>query len=227
MKWIINFLTSSLGKKLIMSLTGLFLISFLLVHLIGNLQLLAGDDGESFNVYAKFMTTNPVIKGTSYGLYLFILLHIIQGFVIWYTNKSAKGSRYAVPSRNTSWASSNMATLGTIITVFLLIHLYQFWFKMKLGTIPMVTYDGVEMNNLYATVSEAYTNIFFVIFYVVSMIVIGLHLSHGFQSSFQSLGLNHKKYTPIIKGVGTIYSVLIPLGFAIIPIWMYMVHLKG
>jgi len=227
MKWIINFLTSSLGKKIIMSLTGLFLITFLFVHLIGNLQLLAGDDGVSFNVYAKFMTSNPLIKFTSYGLYFFILLHIVQGFVIWFSNKNAKGSRYAVAPKNTSWASSNMAILGTIITVFLLIHMYQFWFKMKLGFIPPVTIDGVEMSNLYATVAEAYQNIFFVIFYVASMVVIGLHLSHGFQSAFQSLGLNHKKYTPIIKGIGTAYSILVPLGFAIIPIWMYMVHLRG
>ncbi len=224
MKWIINFLTSSLGQKLIMSLTGLFLITFLLVHLIGNLQLLANDGGESFNVYAKFMTSNPLIKFTSYGLYSFILLHIVQGFVVAWNNRQSKGSRYAVAAKNTNWAASNMAILGTLILVFLLIHLYQFWFKMKLGWIAPVTIDGVEMSNLYATVSEAYRNIGFVIFYVISMIVVGLHLSHGFQSAFQSLGLNHKKYTPIIKGVGTAYSILIPLGFAIIPIWMYFVR---
>jgi succinate dehydrogenase / fumarate reductase cytochrome b subunit len=222
--WILNFLTSSLGKKLIMSLTGLFLIVFLLVHLIGNLQLLFGDNGEAFNVYAKFMTTNPLIKTTSYGLYFFILLHIVQGIVIWLSNKGAKQSRYAVAPKNTSWASSNMATLGIIITVFLAIHLWQFWFKMKIGWIPPVTIGGEEYTNLYAVVHEAYQNIFFVIFYVVSMVVIGLHLSHGFQSAFQSLGLNHKKYTPIIKGLGTAYSILIPLGFAIIPVWMYMMH---
>ena len=207
-----------------MSLTGLFLIVFLLVHLIGNLQLLFGDNGEAFNVYAKFMTTNPLIKTTSYGLYSFIALHIVQGILIWLSNKSAKQSRYAVKPKNTSWASSNMATLGIIITVFLAIHLWQFWFKMKIGVIPPVEIGGEEYTNLYAVVNEAYQNIFFVIFYVVSMVVIGLHLSHGFQSAFQSLGLNHKKYTPIIKGLGTAYSILIPLGFAIIPVWMYMMH---
>ncbi len=227
MKWIINFLTSSLGQKIIMSLTGLFLISFLLVHLVGNLQLLFNDGGEAFNVYAKFMTTNPVIKFTSYGLYTGILLHAIQGIVIWRVNVSKKGSRYAVAAKNTSWAARKMGALGTIILVFILIHMYQYWFKMKLGLVDHIMIDGVEVKNLYALVYATYTNIFYVIFYVVSMIVIGLHLSHGFQSSFQSLGLNHKKYTPLIKILGTAYSVLVPLGFAVIPIVMYLKYLKG
>ena len=227
MKWIINFLTSTLGQKIIMSLTGLFLITFLPVHLAGNLLLLLDDGGEAFNVYAKFMTSNPLIKITSYGLYAFILLHSVQGILIWRVNKSKKGSQYAVKAKNTNWAASNMGILGTIILVFILIHMYQFWFKMKIGVIDPITIDGVEMSNLYATVYEAYTNIFFVIFYVVSMIVIGLHLSHGFQSAFQSLGLNHKKYTPLIKLLGTAYSILVPLGFAVIPIVMYLKYIKG
>jgi len=94
---------------------------------------------------------------------------------------------------------------------------------MKMTSIPeLVTYDGVEVKNLYTLVAATFSNIPFVIFYVVSMIVIGLHLSHGFQSAFQTLGLNHKKYTPIINGLGTAYSILIPLGFAIIPIVFYL-----
>ncbi len=220
--WVLNFLTSSLGKKLIMSLTGLFLIVFLLVHLVGNLQLLISDGGVTFNIYAHFMVTNPVIKTLSYGLYTFILLHIVQGIVIWLSNKGAKQSKYAVPSKNTSWASKNMANLGIIITVFLFIHLWQFWLKNKLGVIPPVIIEGQEYKDFYVIVNNAYQNIFYVVFYVLSMVVIGLHLSHGFQSAFQTLGLNHKKYTPIIKGLGTGYSILVPLLFAIIPIWLYM-----
>jgi len=210
-----------------MSLTGLFLITFLPVHLVGNLQLLFNDGGEAFNVYAKFMTSNPLIKFTSYGLYFFILLHAIQGIIVWQINKGKKGTRYAVEAKSSTWASRKMGILGTIILVFILIHMYQFWFKMKIGTIPPITIDGVEMSNLYTTVYEAYTNIFFVIFYVVSMIVIGLHLSHGFQSAFQTLGLNHKKYTPLIKLLGTVYSIVVPLGFAIIPVIMYLKYIKG
>ena len=222
--WILNFLTSSLGKKLIMSLTGLFLIVFLLVHLAGNLQLLMSDDGVAFNVYAHFMTSNPFIKFTSYGLYTFIAIHIVQGIVIWITNKGAKQSKYAVSAKNMSWAAKNMANLGIMFTVFLVIHLWQFWLKNKMGTIPMITIEGEQYQDFYLIVNEAYQNIFFVVFYVVGMIIIGLHLSHGFQSAFQTLGLNHKKYTPIIKGLGTAYSIFIPLGFAIIPVWMYMMN---
>lgn len=223
MKWIINLFTSSIGKKLVMSLTGIFLITFLVVHLLGNLQLLSDDGGQSFNLYAKFMTSNPLIKTVSYGLYLFILIHTIQGIIIYSQNRSAKESRYAVnTNKNASWASKNMGPLGIIILIFLIIHLAQFWFKMKMGTLEMAEYQGHDpVNNLYAPVYEAFKNIFFVIFYLICMGLMALHLNHGFQSAFQTLGLNHKKYTPIIQGIGTIYSVLVPLGFAIIPVWFY------
>lgn len=209
-----------------MSLTGLFLIVFLAVHLVGNLQLLADDGGESFNIYAKFMTSNPLIKTTSYSLYAFILLHAIQGILLWRKNRAARGNqKYAVHKvRGTATnakLASRMGWIGVIILVFLIIHLYQFWFKMKIGAIPTVEYDGVAVSNLYGTVEAAYSNIGFVIFYVVSMYVVGAHLWHGFQSAFQTLGMNHQKFGPLIKLVGKIYSVLIPAGFALIPIWFY------
>ena len=222
MKWIINLFTSSIGQKLVMSLTGIFLITFLPVHLLGNLQLLADDGGESFNVYAKFMTGNPVIKALSWGLYLFILLHIVQGFALWYQNRNSRESRYAVKATvNSSWASRNMGPLGMILLIFLIIHLVQFWFKMHFGTMEVVDIDGAQVKDLYASVFATFKNIWFVIFYVVCMIAIGFHLSHGFQSAFQSLGLNHKKYTPLIKGLGLAYSILIPLGYAYIPLKFY------
>ncbi len=227
MSWFTNFLTSSIGQKVVMSLTGLFLIVFLIVHLTGNLQLLAGDGGKAFNIYAEFMTTNPLIKTTSYLLYAGILLHAIQGWALWRQNRKARGPhRYAVKvnrvAGTNSFAASNMAWLGTIIFVFIVVHMYQFWLQMKLGDVQMVTYDGKEVANLYALVSATYENLGFVIFYVVSMIVIAYHLLHGFQSAFQTLGLNHRKYTPFIKGVGKVYAILVPLGFAIIPIIMYL-----
>lgn len=228
MSWFTNFLTSSIGRKVVMSLTGLFLISFLIVHLIGNLQLLAPDEGESFNIYAYFMTHNPVIKTVSYLLYAFILIHAVQGWILWRKNRKARGSqRYAVKVTRAvgtnSFAASNMGWLGTIIFIFILVHMYQFWLQMKMGNLPMATYDGQEVKDLYAIVSEAFANIGYVIFYVVSMVVIAYHLLHGFQSSFQTLGLNHKKYTPFIKAVGIVYSILVPLGFAVIPLYMYFV----
>lgn len=224
MSWITNFLTSSLGRKVIMSLTGLFLIQFLLIHLIGNLQLLAGDEGQQFNVYAKFMTSNPIIKTVSIVLYASIILHIVQGIAIWIKNRNARQSRYAVNKHpDTDFSSRNMAWLGMIIMVFLILHLWQFWFQMKFGVLDSMDYgDGSgPVKNLYYPVAYAFKQWWYVLIYVVSMIVIGLHLKHGFQSSFQTLGLNHKKYTPIIKTLGLIYSVLVPLGFAIIPIYFY------
>lgn len=224
MKWLINFLTSSIGRKLVMSLTGLFLITFLFVHLIGNVQLLFGDDGVAFNTYAKFMTGNPLIKTVSLGLYFFIFLHAVQGILIWLQNKSAKGSKYAVSGKNTSFASRNMGPLGMIILIFLVIHMYQFWLKMKMGSLTPITIDGTEMQNLYVQVVYVFSNEIFVIFYVLCMVAIAFHLAHGFQSAFQSLGLNHKKYTPFIKFLGLAYSILVPLGFALIPIVMYMKH---
>lgn len=227
MSWFSQFLTSSLGRKLVMSLTGLFLILFLVVHLAGNLQLLAGDGGKAFNLYTKFMTTNPLIKTVSYLLYLSILVHAIQGVLLWLKNRAARGNnKYAVKVTRTvatsSFASRNMAGLGIVIFIFILIHMYQFWLQMKLGNIGYVTYDGVEYKDLYTPVAVAYSDLTFVILYVVSMIVIAYHLRHGFWSAFQTLGLDHRKYTPVIKFVGAAYSILIPLGFAIIPVVMYI-----
>lgn len=225
MNWITNFLTSSIGRKLIMSLTGLFLISFLVVHLAGNLQLLQSDGGEAFNIYAYFMTTNPLIKFLSIGLYSGIVLHAFVGFALWSKNKKAKGSKYAVStSANGSFASKNMALLGTIVLVFLCIHMGDFWWKMKFGEVPMTSYESIDyqVKDLYAKVSETFSNPLFIVVYVLGMIGLGFHLWHGFASAFQTLGLNHKKYTPIISGVGKIFSVVIAIAYAIIPIFFYL-----
>ncbi len=227
MNWFSSFITSSIGQKIIMSLTGLFLIIFLVVHLAGNFQLLSDDMGESFNVYAHFMTTNPLIKTVSYGLYFFILLHAVQGILLAYKNRKARGgARYAVvSSKNTSFASRNMALLGTLIFVFICIHMGDFWYQMKFtNNLPLKEYASIDVpvKDLYAKVSVTFDQLWFVVLYVVSMIVLALHLIHGFQSAFQTLGINHKKYTPIIKFLGVVYSVLVPIGFAIIPVYFYL-----
>jgi len=227
MNWFTKFLTSSIGRKLSMSLTGLFLIVFLLVHLIGNFQLLIPDGGEAFNVYAKFMTTNPIIQFTSYGLYAFILLHAVQGWLLWANNRKARGGQgYAVQATRATGTNAGIAkrmgALGTIVFIFLVIHMWQFWFRMKFGDLPMLNYDGESVKDLYSPVKAAFTNIGFVLFYVVAMFFIGLHLKHGFQSAFQTLGLNHQKYTPFIKLLGNAYAILIPLGFALIPIVFFV-----
>lgn len=226
MNWITQFLTSSIGKKLVMSLTGLFLILFLVIHLTGNLQLLYRDNGEAFNLYAKFMTTNPLISTISWGLYAFILLHAVQGWLLAYKNRLARGTvRYAVTTtKNVGFASGNMALLGSLIFVFLVIHMGDFWYAMKFTErLPYITYEGQTegVKDLYSKVMVTFRQPWFVVGYVVAMIVLALHLLHGFQSAFQSLGLNHKKYTPVIKFLGVVYSIVIPAAFAAIPLIMY------
>ena len=204
-----------------MSLTGLFLVLFLVVHLAGNLQLLFDDGGKSFNIYAYNMTHNPIIFIISVGNYFFILLHAFQGILIALANRKAKGQKYAVSTNeNASWASKNMALLGTLIFAFLCIHMGDFWYKMKMDQLNMIPYDdlGYDVKNLYAQVTYSFSKWWLVLIYLIGLIVLAFHLKHGFQSAFQTLGLNHKKYTPFIKSFGNLYALLIPLGFAIIPI---------
>ncbi|MEL6390826.1 MAG: succinate dehydrogenase cytochrome b subunit [Bacteroidota bacterium] len=225
MNWLISFLTSSIGRKLIMSLTGLFLILFLVMHLLGNLQLLQNDGGKAFNVYADFMGHNPLVQTISIGNFFFIILHTIQGILLAIKNKKAKGGKYAVrPKDKTTWASRNMALLGTLILAFLLMHLGHFWVQFKTGAshIETVTYDAGPIKDAYSSVVQVLTNPVWVVAYIIGLVVLAFHLSHGFASAFQTLGINHKKYSPLIKGLGLAYSILIPLGFAIIPIYLFL-----
>lgn len=224
MSWFSDAFTSSIGRKVLMALTGLFLITFLTVHLAGNLQLLADDQGKSFNIYSYFMAHNGFIQLVSKGNFFFILLHVFVAVTLYSKNKKARPVSYKVSagSSNSSWASRSMTLLGVLTLIFLLVHLRGFWYILKFGSVPSVTYDGVEMHNSYLVVQDAYTNIYYVGFYVLAMIALGFHLLHGFSSAFQTLGLNHTKYTPLIKWMGRIYAVMVPGLFAIIPIIMYL-----
>lgn len=224
MSWVTKTLNSTLGKKLLMALTGLFLILFLVVHLAGNLQLLLPDEGESFNIYAENMANNPIIRIVSIGNFAFILIHVIWSVLLTRANKSARPVAYAVSksSSNSTWASRNMGILGTVILIFIIIHLRGFWYEFKFGEIPTAVYDGTTYKNVFAIVAEAYSNVVYVIVYVVAMGFLGFHLSHGFASAFQTLGLNHVKYSPLIKKVGLGFSIIIPALFALIPIVMYI-----
>ncbi len=207
-----------------MALTGLFLVSFLIVHMSGNLQLLYNDGGKAFNIYAKFMTTFPLVKIISYVLYASILFHAIDGFYLAYKNRQARSVAYAqtAGSKNSTWYSRSMALLGSLIFFFLVIHLYKFWYQMHWGDIATVMYDGEEYKDLYALVYTAYKNPVWVAFYTLAMIPLAYHLLHGFQSGFQTLGLNHSSYTPVIKMLGIIISVVIPIGFALIPVVFFL-----
>lgn len=223
MNWFLKLLSSSIGRKLLMALTGLFLILFLVIHLIGNLQLLKDDGGEAFNVYAQFMTTNPLIITISYVNYTCILIHVIWAIILTSRNRKARGSQgYAVVDNSSPWTSRNMGILGTFIFIFLVIHLRGFWYEMHWGGIPTANYNGVEVKNLYATVDAAYSQAWYVGIYLFSMLILAFHLWHGFASSFQTLGLNHKKYNPVIAFVGKAFAIIVPALFALIPIWMFL-----
>ena len=205
-----------------MALTGLFLVLFLVVHLIGNLQLLHADEGRAFNVYAHFMTSNPLIITISVLNFTFIFIHILWAAILTRRNRAARGGvGYAVNRNSSTLTSRNMGILGTLILIFLVIHLKGFWWQTHFGNIPVVDYDGTEAKNLFAVVNEAYSQVWYVVVYVVSMAIVGFHLYHGFGSAFQTLGLNHVKYNPAIRFVGVAFSLVVPLLFALIPILMY------
>ena len=171
-----------------MSLTGLFLSTFLIVHMAGNLQLFKGDGGRAFNEYTYFMTHNPVIMTVSYLLYTSILVHALMAFVLTRHNQASRPVKYAYskPEANSDWSSRNMGILGTILLLFIIIHMRTFWYEMHFGSVPMAEYDGKQYKNLYAVVQVAFGEWWYVLLYVVCMGALGYHLAHGFQSGFQS-----------------------------------------
>ena len=216
---------SSLVKKYWMAITGLFLCLFLVGHLLGNLQLLLPADAasDSFNLYARFMTTNPIVKILSYLTYFGILFHAIDGILLTIQNKKARPVSYAYnkPSANSNWASRNMGLLGTILLLFLIIHMRSFWYEMHFGSVPTISIGGEEVKDLYAITTDAFEQLWYVLLYVVCMIAIAFHLTHGFSSAFQTLGANHPKYKQLVKNIGFAFGIIIPLAFAIIPLSLY------
>lgn len=274
-------LNSSIVKKVWMALTGLFLCTFLIGHLAGNMQLIlkSGEEGRrAFNEYAYFMGHNPFIKVLSYVTYFSIIFHAIQGFYLTYQNKKARpqGYAYSKPGSNSSLPSRYMAVLGTLILVFIVTHMANFWWKAKIKEdIPLHTYtvsvpspmgaaqkqevyythnmqiipksDDVVVKNkteLYMAtinvkVAEGYKDLHtvvmdffnpkkndmalaYMLLYVFSMGALAFHLWHGFASGFQSLGLNHKRYTPLIHSAGKLFAVIVPGLFALITVLIYL-----
>lgn len=210
-----------------MSLTGLFLCLFLVIHLIGNTQLFINDGGMAFNTYAYAMAHNPLIQISSWITKVAILLHAFQGLLLWSKNRKAKGAKYATGNgKSSSWASRNMALLGTALLVFIIVHLANFWVKAKFfpdGLDAFTLEDGTETENLYALAVQTFENPLIVLLYVVGMVALAYHMYHGFQSAFQSVGINHKKYTPTIKMIGiAVFAILIPLLFAAMPVFFFL-----
>ena len=227
-------LKSSLAKKYWMAFTGLFLCTFLVGHLLGNLQLLSSAEGarDQFNEYALFMSTNPVVRILSYITFASILFHAIDGVILTIRNRKARPQGYVEyrPSTNSTWSSRNMGILGTVILAFIAIHLVNFWAEMKFGGLDDTVYttaNGAEVKDLYTltimTFQDPEFGLLWAVIYLISMIAIAFHLYHGFGSGFQSLGVNHPQYNSFIRKLGVAFAILIPLAFAVIPFYIYFV----
>lgn len=223
-----KFLTASIGRKFVMSITGLFLLVFVGVHLGINLLLIFDDSGDLFNQGAHFMSTNPLIKVMEPILGLGFVIHIIWSFFLEYQNWMARPVKYAKKNMSgaSTWASRNMLVLGALVLVFLIIHIINFFVKMKFTGDPLlteVTVNGVHMHNAYALVAGAFkASVALGIFYILGGILLGFHLSHGFWSAFQTLGLNNKHWLNRWKVIGTIYAIFIALGYAVIPLYFML-----
>ncbi|MBX3256226.1 MAG: succinate dehydrogenase cytochrome b subunit [Chitinophagaceae bacterium] len=221
--------TSSVGKKFIMALTGVSLIAFLIVHVGLNACIWANDNGEMFNKAAHFMGSTVVIRIAEVGLFVGIILHIIQGIVLELDNRSKRSIGYQVPlgNRGSKWYSRSMGLLGTLILLFLIMHIYHFWTPSRLGGIadiqplPPVNYDGKEYHNLYAEMITVFQSLFVVILYVLGCISLAYHLLHGFNSAFRTLGLHNQRYVRIVKATGVAFSIIVPFTFAMMPISMH------
>ncbi|WP_310393979.1 succinate dehydrogenase cytochrome b subunit [Hymenobacter sp.] len=227
MSWITKTLTSSIGRKIIMSVTGLFLCTFLVVHLVGNLQLFKHDQGAAFNTYSHFMGTNPIIRTIEWGLVLGFGFHIYEAFALSRRNKTARGQGYVTnhSEQNSEWTSRNMGILGTIILIFLLVHLYNFFWRARFGGLDKIGGENLEtrdLDNLYLAVVSSFHIWWYVLLYVAAQISLGYHLWHGFRSGFQTLGLNHRKYTPVIKWAGYAFAVVVSAGFASMPLYFFL-----
>jgi succinate dehydrogenase / fumarate reductase cytochrome b subunit len=217
MGWVTRAISSSLGKKYIMALSGLFLVIYLVIHLFGNTFLYAGKD--AFNLYVETLTESslkPVIRVIEVVLLLGFLIHIYDGIRLTIGNWSARPNRYAVKPANpqSTAASRTMWLTASIVFFFIVVHLQQFWYTYHYGRIPGVT--------MYDIVVGTFRDPLYSLIYLVSVLLLGFHLYHGFQSSFQSLGFNHPKYRPLIVIFGRIYAVVIAVGFASFPIYFYL-----
>ena len=217
MNWKASFSTS-VGKKLQMALTGLFLILFLVVHCYVNAQIFWNDGGEKFNEAAHFMGTNIVIRLVEFGLFGFLILHIVQGWGLYLKNKQKRKIGYEISAGNktSKWYSRSMAILGTLIFLFLVIHLSAFWAPNRWSQ----TFGAGELN-LYDRMRTEFANPLLVVIYVLGCFSLAWHLVHGFYSAFQTLGLGMHKYKCIIKTIGIAFAIIFPLVFALMPIAFY------
>ncbi|HNW52062.1 MAG TPA: succinate dehydrogenase cytochrome b subunit [Prolixibacteraceae bacterium] len=224
-----SFLSASIGRKFMMSVTGLFLIMFITVHLCLNLFLIFDDTGDLFNMAAHFMATNPLIKIIEPVLALGFIIHLIWSLILTIQNMKARPVKYSKTQQtsNSTWVSRNMIILGLLIIVFLGIHLANFFWKIKFTGDPLlaevqVMQAGslVTMENAYALVATMFkTSVPICLLYVLGGCLLGLHISHGFWSAFQTIGLNNDIWRKRLNVLAKIFGWIFAVGFSIIPIY--------
>ena len=216
--------TSSIGKKWVMALTGIFLILFLIIHVSLNACIWANDGGIMFNEGAHFMGSTIVPRVLEIGLMAGFLVHIIQGIVLELQNRSKRKKGYAVAMGNkgSKWYSRSMGLLGTLILIFLVIHLSHFWIPNRSNQGWLL---GEEIN-LYEKMKLVFQNEWIVLIYILGCISLAWHLLHGFQSAFRTIGVSNKKYIALLNGVGIAFSIIVPLAFALMPVSFYLGWIK-
>lgn len=208
MNWLVNTLKSSIGKKLMMAVTGLCFCSFLILHLAGNLILYSGRD--AFNSYAeKLHSLGSIITMAEFGLLFFAIIHILIGATLFYQNLRARPIRYSINkwAGGRSIGSLTMPYTGLLLLIFVIIHLLNFHFIEKNDT------------TIFQIVTDTFAKSGYIAMYVAAMIVVAIHVSHGFWSAFQTIGANHPKYMPVIRGLSIVFSIALGVGFGFIPIY--------
>ena len=212
MKWLINTLGTSIGKKLLMAVTGFSFCWFLVMHLAGNLTIYAGKD--NFNAYAEHLhSLGPLVTIFEWILLTLAIVHVLTGAILFYQNYTSRPVRYAVDKRagGRSLGSATMPYTGVIILAFVIFHLFNFHFVDKTNT------------TIFQIVSSAFADPLYVGIYTAAMIVVAIHVSHGFWSLFQTIGANHPKYMPVIRGTGIVLSLIVAVGFGFIPIYIALI----
>ena len=227
--------TSSIGKKIVMGLTGIFLIIFLIVHVSINATIFAdlnvpvwpfdsSEDGEMFNKAAHFMGSTVLIRILEVGLFLGIFLHIIQGLMLELDNRKKRGAQgYAVNlgNKGSKWYSRSMGLLGTILLIFLIIHWWHFWIPARITGHEELREMG-EMHDMFGLMQFTFQELWVVVVYVLACISLAYHLLHGFQSAFRTMGLGNKKWLAVVEAAGLGYSIIVPMLFALMPLAMYL-----
>jgi succinate dehydrogenase / fumarate reductase cytochrome b subunit len=211
-----NFYTSSVGRKLLVGLTGFFLCAFLSFHLYINLFLFKHDAGETFDAYSEFLATYPLLRPIEIVLFLLFIVHAFIAIWLWYVNRQARPKGYAVlrKSDNSKLESRITFITGSAVLIFLVVHIYTFFIQSRF----FATDGSVTM---YQRVADAFRNPWYDAFYVAALVFLGYHLKHGFQSMFQTFGLRSAKYRLLIDIVALIFWLLIPLGFAAMPLYFF------